>query len=384
MTGIGNYCFHLLRELVNSDAFDIWGFTGFSWQKLEPNLFRALEIAHRKQMGWDRPGSGALAKSAIRSTLQNTHVARQLYRTIRAHRFRRLAANSPFSLFHAFRYLPPAEISVPLLPVVYDLSFERYPSFHPQDRRKQLNRLPEAISTAPLVQTISAFSKTEIVTLYGYPADKIFVAPPAPAEIFTRLGPEITSSSLSQLSLQYKRFFLSVGTLEPRKNFRILIAAYSNLPASQRANFPLVIVGNAGWGELALPSETTRLVQAGELRFLSQTPDPLLRHLYEGAAALIFPSIYEGFGMPVVEALACGSRVAHSSDSAMDEITQGLAIRVAALDIDGWTEALRYFIANPEETEVNARRRIARANNFTWETSAQLVREAYLKFPHRV
>lgn len=378
MTGIGNYCFHLLRRLLALEELDVWGFTGLSWQKLDPELFAALEIAHRKSRApTERLSSRARATAATRSMLQNTEIARQLYRTIRAQRFRRLAPNASLSLFHAFRYLPPAELTAPVLPVVYDLSFERYAYFHPADRRRQLSGLPEIISSAQLVQTISEFSKREIVSLYGYPPDKVFVAPPAPAEIFAPLGRVVTSSGLSSQSLQYKRYFLSVGTLEPRKNLRTLIKAYSNLPPSQRSRFPLVIVGNPGWGELALPPETDHLVQRTELRFLSQTPDPLLRHLYEGATALVFPSIYEGFGMPVVEALACGTRVAHSCDSAMDEVTQGMAIRVPALDVDGWTEALRYYMANPEETSFEAKERIARAQQFSWEASATSVRDAY-------
>jgi len=385
MTGIGNYCFRLLQTLVASnDDLIVWGFTGLSWRKLEADLFQRLEIAHQKQFSeydsssWTS-NSTASAKLAIREKLQNTEVARRLYRTVRARCFNRRLPKTPFFLFHAFRYLPPAALPVPILPVVYDLSFERYPGFHPLDRRRQLAGLAKAISNAPLVQTISEFSKAEIVELYGCPIDKIIVAPPAPAEIFEPLGAQITCAGLSSLDLHYKQYFLAVGTLEPRKNLRTLIAAYSNLSAAHRAHFPLIIVGNAGWGDLALPPESARLIQRGELRFLNRIKDVQLRHLYEGANALLFPSIYEGFGMPIIEALACGTRVAHSKDSSMDEITNGLAIRAPALDCAAWTEIMRSFADDPEGSWSKAEERIARARQYTWRNSAEIVREAYVR-----
>src|SRR5258708_35385967 len=120
------------------------------------------------------------------------------------------------------------------------------------------------------------------------------VAPPAAAGIFRPLGAEATSADLIPLKLSYKNFLLAVGTLEPRKNLRTLISAYSELPPATRSRFPLVIVGNPGWGKLNLPPNTNRLITDGSVRFLGSVSDTRLRTRYEGAVGRLFPSLYAG------------------------------------------------------------------------------------------
>lgn len=106
--------------------------------------------------------------------------------------------------------------------------------------------------------------------------------------------------------------------------------------------------------------------------------DPQLRNLYEGARLLLAPSLYEGFGMPVVEGLACGTPVAHSADTAMDEISGSIGKRVGALDVDGWTDLLKASINTTDHTDPTGRAaRIARAHEFDWRRSASLVIDAY-------
>src|SRR5258708_32313932 len=144
---------------------------------------------------------------------------------------------------------------------------------------------------------------------------------------------------------------------------------------------PLVIAGSAGWGDIHLPTESLRLLSEGSLRFLGMVPDARLRDLYEGAVALLFPSLYEGFGMPVVEALSCGTHVTHSAGTSMDEISADLGVRLPATDIEAWADAMRHAIDQTvAQTAPSARQqRIARAQTFDWATSAARVRSAYLR-----
>jgi alpha-1,3-rhamnosyl/mannosyltransferase len=141
---------------------------------------------------------------------------------------------------------------------------------------------------------------------------------------------------------------------------------------------PLAIAGGAGWGDVNLPKQTSELVRDGSLRFLGMVPDARLRDLYEGALALLFPSIYEGFGMPVVEAMSCGTLAIHSAGTAMDEITADLGIRLLATDVDGWTNAMRRAIDDaPQSMPAERQQRLARARTFDWATSAARVKTAY-------
>ena len=382
MTGVGNYCFHLLKAIMTEQPSV--KFAGFSsrWEPLDLEHMNDVEALQGKQ-GADQTSSfdpfnniGTVGNS-IRNSVSGLSVVRRAYRLFLQRRFQNVPPEHALRLFHAFKYIPMWELDVPVLPVVYDLSFIRYPETHPKDRLQRLELLTDVIGRSPIIQTISQFTKQEIVETYGCSPEKIIVAPPAASEIFHPFGQQRTQESVSQFGLSYLRYFLAVGTLEPRKNLRTLIAAYSRLSQSNRSQFPLVIVGHRGWGNLDLPSQTDRLVRDGQVRFFDSISDVQLRSLYEGALALLFPSLYEGFGMPVVEAFACGTEVVHSSNSAMDEISAGMAHRVIATDIDGWTDVMKKLIIDPSAGSLGREKRVDRAQTFSWKSSAEIVVETY-------
>jgi len=386
MTGIANYCFEMIQAQQALDpGFQYLGFTGIGWKPIDASDLARIAADHQKgpagttKTGPARALTGAglewLARSASRVPL-----ARRLYRSARRRQFSATlnTAESQLDLFHAFNFQPHAGLTVPVLPVIYDLSFVRYPEAHPKERLQSLETLPDTIARAPLIQTISQFSKTEIVSVYGYPADRIFVAPPAAASTFRRLGGEVTTRDLAAFDVRIGSYFLAVGTLEPRKNLKTLITAYQQLSPDHRARCPLVVVGAKGWGALELPAHTDRLIDDGSLRFVGSVSGAALRSLYEGTTMLLFPSVYEGFGMPVVEALACGAAVAHSAKTSMDEISGEVARRIAATDIDAWSDVMRDAIGRiGEDDEPQRRLRVAQADGFSWSRSAALVLDAY-------
>jgi alpha-1,3-rhamnosyl/mannosyltransferase len=386
MTGIANYTFHMVRSALElSPDLRFAGFRRFNWQAVD---LAALERIAARQNTRDaeslprsyRRDAGSIAGAALRSASRSPGFgpARAVYRTLRQRRFASSVRRQSLDLFHAFNFRPLADPGVPVLPVIYDLSTFRHPEFHPDDRVQWLSPLRDILSRAPLVQTISEFSRREIADLFGYPPDKIFIAPPAAAAQFAPIGESAAQRDLDMMELRYGSFFLAVGTLEPRKNLRTLIAAYAQLSPSARARFPLVVAGGAGWGELKFPEQTTALVAEGTLRFVQHVSGPQLRSLYEGARLLVMPSLYEGFGMPVVEALSCGTPVAHSADTAMDEISGTVGKRVAALDVDGWTGMLKEALDSTNHADpVRRQARIAQARQFDWRQSAGLMVDAY-------
>lgn len=382
MTGIGNYCFHLVKALLEQKS--ALQFHEFSHMACRPfdldDLIRIEQVQGKHADSTKLSRRASLVRKAslaMRARLAQAPTARRLYREFQAIRFQRLPQNVSLDVFHAFRFVPFAELDVPVLPVVYDLSFVRYPDVHPKDRLRQLEKLPKVLERAGLVQTISEFSKAEIVDVYGCAPDKIIVAPPAASSIFRPLGRDAGAPTLAKFDLTNMNYFLAVGTLEPRKNLRTLIAAYARLSAADRARMPLAIVGNSGWGQLELPPDTARLKNDSSLRFLGAVSDAELRALYEGAVALLFPSIYEGFGMPVVEALACGTEVVHAANTCMDEITRGQAITVAATDVDAWIAAMQGLLDRRSGDDSGGEERMALAEAFSWTASGETVMRAY-------
>lgn len=384
MTGVANYTFNIVSSALELDpGLRFTGFRDLDWRGF------GLADAHRISRSHDKQGAGERAAPAsfphLRSRVLDTLVrfpgsraAAAVYRSFRRERFSTSVGKQSLDLFHAFNFRPLADPGVPTLPVIYDLSTFRHPEFHPRDRVQWLEPLRTFVADAPLVHTISDFSRREIADVFGYPPARIVVAPPAASALFVPVGREKTQPALRAFDLTYGDYFLAVGTHEPRKNLRTVILAYERLSPAVRMRCPLVLAGGRGWGNLDLPGQTENLIREGSLRFVHGATDPQLRALYEGARLLVSPSLYEGFGMPVVEALACGTPVAHSAGTSMDEISGTVGVRVAALDVDGWSQAFRDALEGdvhvcPELREA----RIAQARQFDWHRSAGLVIEAY-------
>ena len=381
-TGVANYTARLIEAALRLEPELCYiAFTGFRWDALTSasllDIVDPPESVEASRRAAETRRAGGLAGRAVRLIARDSS-ARAIYRKTRGLLFAALAPTSRLALFHAFNFRPPRDPGVPVLPVIHDLSTFRHPDLHPPDRVQWLDPVANTIARAPMVQTVSQFSKRDIVDLFGYPADRIFVAPPAAASLFMAVGEESTSRILAPLGLSYGQFFLTVGSLEPRKNVRTLISAFARLAPPDRARCPLVAVGGKGWGELNLPPETEALRREGSLRFLDGISNAQLRSLYEGARLLLMASLYEGFGMPVVEALACGTPVAFSAGTAMEEIAAGLGRTAEAMEVEGWTDILRDALADHAHSDPALREaRIARARTFSWQRSAESVLEAY-------
>lgn len=370
MTGIGNYQFYLLSAfLKHSHSPEINAFNGRSWQ--------AVDEAYLQRFAPNRRRSKyAVVANQIIRLAQHSDRARVIRYSLRKRAFEKTVPTD-LSLFHAFGYLPPGRISVSTIPVVYDLSFVRYPETHPAARLRALENLGACLQDAPVIHTISNFSAREISEIFNIPVSRIAVIYPGVNPLFLTRLDEDSRNSLAHYSLEPDRYFLTVATLEPRKNLRTLVVAQAQLPYRLRQHFPMCVVGAIGWGKLNLPKGAHKLEREGSLRFLGYVPNAHLRELYRWSRATFYPSLYEGFGMPVTEALACGARLVCSNSASLPEAGGNVARYVAPLDVDGWTKEIRNAADAPDRDPETADARRRYSQHFNWDTAAAQMLELY-------
>lgn len=366
-TGIANYEIQLVQRLLASmPEVSFSGFGVYRWQEVD-EAFLASCFAGGIPLA--REKASPLRYSTLAHTLRN-----QLRRVM----FSATVNRQGIDLYHAFSYRPPADLAAPVIPVVYDLSTVRHPETHPPARLKFLEPLQRLCEKAPAVHTISHFTAGEIRDVFGVPEERIVIAPPGVNPLFLETkAPDL--SVLSRLAVRLGSYVLSVATLEPRKNLKTLIEAFAQLSTPVRLAMPLVVVGARGWGDIALPKMLDKLEAEGSIRFAGYVTDEELRSLYAGARAMFYPSLYEGFGMPITEALACGTPVVASASSSMPEAGGAHTKFVAPLDVDRWRSELEYVAGFQDHLDVPMRMaRTSHARSFSWDSSAETVRQMYL------
>jgi alpha-1,3-rhamnosyl/mannosyltransferase len=374
LTGIGHFVHRLTSAMLPLLAADerLLSFNGWRIEPLDREFLARAEM---------RNSSPGLEQSTwiFRHVANKGYVflrqmspARKAVRALQAARFH--SAEKDFDVFHAVNYVPPGTFHKPVLPIIYDLSHMRYPRTHPKERVEWLEQQLKLVADVPSVQTISEFSKSEIVTLLGMPANRICVTYPAPGAIF-RLEPEADDACLARYGVEPLKYFLVVGTREPRKNVRTVAEAYAALPGSTQARFPLLWVGPSGWGDIALPPAAERGKDQGLIRMIGYVSDHDLAALYRNTILFVMPSVYEGFGMPVVEAMACGARTALSKIAVFEEIAGSYARYVDPMDVEGWRKAIEDAI--DEGPQWPRRGSPPDLTRFSWNASAATTLELY-------
>lgn len=272
----------------------------------------------------------------------------------------------PLDIFHASNWALP-KTKAKLITTIHDLTFLKYPQTHTAySVAVHTRHLTRAQKYADRIIAVSGSTKKDLVN-YGIPEGKISVIYEAPNRIFKPLK---DLKQLRAIKAKYHlktRYLLSVGTQEPRKNLKRLIKAYLNLNLTDT---PLVIVGKFGWGDKTDPPPNVKL--------LGFVPDEDLVGLYSAAQAFIYPSLYEGFGFPVIEAMACGCPVVTSNCSSLPEISGQAALYVNPLSVTDISHALK--LANElgsEKRQSLIQAGFAQARQFSWEKTAKETLKLY-------
>jgi glycosyltransferase involved in cell wall biosynthesis len=281
-----------------------------------------------------------------------------------------LALRERFDLLHMTYVVPPIS-PCPVVVTVHDISYRLYPQYFPPRVRWMLSLLvPFSMRRAEKVITVSHSAKRDILDHYDVPESKIAVTHEAAAPHFRRVECQET---LAGVKAQYgieRDFVLSVGNLQPRKNIRRLVEAYASMPADLRNRYQLVVVGQALWQHSDIYQEVTDRGLLSDVIFTDYVPEPDLVLLYNAATMFAYPSVYEGFGLPVLEAMACGTPVVTSNVSSLPEIAGDAALLVDPGDAAAISLAMARVLSDRELARHLSAAGVQRARSFSWERTA--------------
>jgi glycosyltransferase involved in cell wall biosynthesis len=288
------------------------------------------------------------------------------------------AITGPLDIFYSPDFvLPPTLRATRTLLTVHDLSFLHYPDAFVPSLREYLERVvPRSVARADRVLADSKSTRDDLVAHFGTSPEKVNVLYPA---VDARFHREKAPGEQERLRSKYgieSPYILSVGTLQPRKNYVRLIKAFANLPlANLPLDLQLVIAGGRGWLYEDIFAEAEK--HGGRVHVLGFVDDADLPALYRGAALFAFPSLYEGFGIPPLEAMACSVPVVCSNASSLPEVTGDAALTVDPLDTDGLTEAISRALKDASLRREMTDKGLAQAARFTWAVAARQLLDTF-------
>lgn len=273
--------------------------------------------------------------------------------------------------------LPPTRARRKIL-TVHDLSFKRFPEAAVPNLKWYLDKaVPRAVARADLVFADSNATRDDLIHFFNTPPDRVRTLYSGCDPLFRRVS---DPTALARVRAQYqlgKPFVLHVGTIEPRKNLARLIEAFARLELGSA--FELVIAGGAGWLYDESYQAPARFGVKDAVRWLGFVPDDDLPALYSLAEVFCYPSLYEGFGLPVLEALACGAAVITGNNSSLPEVAGDAARLVDVQDTAALADALRSLLTDPQARAELQSRAVVQARRFSWADSARQLLAAFEK-----
>lgn len=371
-TGVAYYAYGLFSALAEDARAD-------RLTLLEGTRSRLLSHWARDTQDGRSAPAGDSVSPRLHRLVHRVPLLRGAARRTRALLHRLPVSRLKCDLFHSLNYVPVTSVSAPLLPVVHDMSCMTNPGDHPAERVRFFEAELARVCAAPAIHTVSCFSRDEIVRLLGIEAGRIHVIPPGADRqcLAAPLADGTIAGDVAPFGLTSGRYVAAVATLEPRKNLRTLVAAQLSLPPAAARRQPVVLAGARGWGDLQWPTGLDAALADGRIRLAGYLDRPTLIDLTRHARAVAYPSTYEGFGLPVLEALACGTDALISCGTACVEAGQGEAIELPSLDIDAWAEALVRLADEPLTPQRRRHLRAAALRAPSWTDAAQSTLSLY-------
>ncbi len=282
-------------------------------------------------------------------------------------------------LVHFFNYIVPPKVNGKIVVTIYDMVLMRYPdTMNNRNYRNLKKNLMKSAMRADLIVTISENSKKEIVEYLKVNEKKIVIVSPA-VDHLTYLPIEHKESQ-EQVRKKYnlpESFILYLGTLEPRKNIERLVKAYSKLPIRIQEKYKLVIAGGKGWKFETIFEEVDKLSLKDKVIFAGYVDEIDKPMIYNLAELFVFPSLYEGFGMPPLEAMACGTPVIVSEISSLPEVVGDAGILINPYDTEDLAEKITLVLQNDSLRNLMIEKSLIQAKQFSWKKSVHVLLEAY-------
>ncbi len=288
------------------------------------------------------------------------------------------AANADRADVAHVQYTVPARLRMPVVTTVHDISFRLLPKTFPLKHRLLLNlSVPASMRRAAKVVTVSESSRQDIVRVYRLPEEKVVAIPNAVDESIQPVERAAAESRLRSIYGIETPFVLMVGVLQPRKNLPLAVQAFAQAVLPGNLPHRLVIVGKAGWGMDALQRAIERWRVGERVILTGYVPDEHLPLFYSVADALMYPSLYEGFGLPPLEAMHCGCPVLVSDIPVMREVVGDAGMRLPADDPIVWTQALHTVLTNEWTRQQMRERGFQRSARFSWAETARRTLDVY-------
>lgn len=355
LTGIGRYTYELAEHLRHHP--DVNALRLFAGRRFIPGLPTAS----------NHSGKGYGLKRAVQNTTLGIEGYRLLMPLLKGLALRGLDDH----LYHSPNYyLPP--FSGARVATFHDLSPFTWPHCHAPKMVGFLQKeLRKTLKLADALITDSEYTRQELARYFNWPLARIHAVPLASSGCFHPRPASQLSLVLERHGLQSGGYSLFVGTIEPRKNIEVLLNAYERLPDSLRQRFPLVLTGYYGWRNDSIHQRLAAAAAQGWARYLGFVPSDDLPVLFAGARLFAFPSLYEGFGLPVLEAMASGVPVVCSDSSSLPEVAGGAALLCAPEDVEGLCDQLRRGLEDETWRTGAIAAGLARARAFSWQRCAE-------------
>lgn len=380
LTGIGQYTYHLAKEMLASPDIEDFKFLAHGRLREPESLMPACSnSASEVNPTGSQPSPLNQLLGKARSIAAGSSLAVAAYGRLMPRLERHsLRHYEKSDIYHSPNYMLP-EFPGKNVVSILDLSTYRYPEHHPEARVRFVNgHIERAVKSADHIVTISNFVKSEIIERFNISESRITVTYLGADASFHPISESLFNEQASALDLTYKDYFLFTSSIEPRKNLDRLLDAYLAYRAStQDQPLPLIVTGMPGWKSQHTHERLQQLQSEGALRYLGYVDQSLLPVLVAGARAVLYPSLYEGFGLPVLEAMQSGTATMTSRETSMAEISGDASLLINPIDTDEMTNAIERLASQPDSTAILVSNSLENVKRFSWRRCANQTLSAY-------
>ncbi|HEX8188631.1 MAG TPA: glycosyltransferase family 1 protein [Pyrinomonadaceae bacterium] len=356
--GVGHYTYELARALASAAPAD-------EFELAYPSSYAAVDLEAR----------GRLPPNLSEARVRVGALGRRWWSA----GLPRYAARRGYGLFHGTNYEVPLWGGAARVLTVHDLSLFTHPETHERRRVwRARRRLPLMTRAASAVVTPTEAVRRELCEWLRVPPAKVFAVHEAARECFSPLGGEEAAGVLRGLGVGGGEFLLAVGTIEPRKNLQTLVGAFEEVARERpSSDLRLVVAGGRGWLSGPLFESIERSPARGRVVLAGYVSDEQLRALYSACAAFVYPSLYEGFGLPPLEAMSCGAPVVAGDTPAVAEVTGGAARLFDPRDRGQLVRALLELLDDRAARRALSEAGLSRAAQFSWHRTARATLDVY-------